>query len=289
MNLNYHMERIYLDNPLEFDEIYVSQIGRLYANSTTVIDTHMHTNLFELTIVTGGSGIISTNGIPTKVKRGDIYLSMPCDAHKLESDAKDPLKYDFFAFSPKSVLFQNDFETIMQYSYSPETRVFENPFIPQLISNAIAELNNKGLYSNELLSSVFRQTLIYIVRDFRKNASKSHSSAVTSAETLCYQLMNYIDTHIYSLKKLDELSEITDYSYGYLSTIFKKTTGLTLAQYYRERKLETARVLILENKLKLIEIAEMLNYSSAYSFSKAFKEQFGLSPQKYRKEKVQRD
>ena len=33
--------------------------------------------------------------------------------------------------------------------------------------------------------------------------------------------MNYIDTHIYTMKNLDELSEITDYSYGYLSVLFE--------------------------------------------------------------------
>ena len=94
--------------------------------------------------------------------------------------------------------------------------------------------------------------------------------------------MNYIDTHIYSLKNLEDLADITDYSYGYLSALFKKTTSNTLSNYYHEKKLDAARLLILENKYKIIEIAEMLNYTSVYSFSKAFSNRYGVSPRNYK-------
>ena len=94
--------------------------------------------------------------------------------------------------------------------------------------------------------------------------------------------MNYIDTHIYSIKKLEDLAKITDYSYGYLSALYKKTTSNTLSDYYHEKKMDAARLLILENKYKIIEIAEMLNYTSVYSFSKAFTKRYGISPRNYK-------
>ena len=33
-----------------------------------------------------------------------------------------------------------------------------------------------------------------------------------------------------------------------------------------------------ENKMKIGEIAEQLNYSSVYAFSKAYKKKYGISP-----------
>lgn len=39
-----------------------------------------------------------------------------------------------------------------------------------------------------------------------------------------------------------------------------------------------ARLLLNEGKLNITKIAELLNYSSIYSFSKAFKEKYGVSP-----------
>jgi quercetin dioxygenase-like cupin family protein len=95
---NYHLNKAFFRHPLIYDGLQLLQIGRMFCKSTTVIDTHVHMDCYELTVVTDGQGLISTNGIPTQVKKGDIYVSLPCDAHKIEADSQNPLKFDFFAF-----------------------------------------------------------------------------------------------------------------------------------------------------------------------------------------------
>ena len=162
-------------------------------------------------------------------------------------------------------------------------RIFHDERVRRLIANAIAELASPNMYSGELLNAVFRQILIYLIRDFQKSPKKNYPDNVTGAEILCYKLMNYIDTHIYTMKNLSELCEATDYSYGYLSALFKKTTSETLYDYYNKKRADAARLLLNENKLTVTEISETLGYSTLYSFSKAFKKQFGLSPKLYRK------
>jgi len=279
---NYHINKSYIRDPLRFGDIYLYQIGRLFCNSDTVVDTHIHIDLFELTVVTGGRGVVTTNGVSVPVERGDIYLSLPCEAHKIVSDAEKPLKYDFLAFNCKAEGFHQELEHIIQNYYSANTRVFHDERVRTLIGNAIAEFNQKSSYSEEILTAIFQQILIYVIRDFQEVIPERYSDKVTHAEAFCYKLMNYIDTHIHSLKRLEDLADIMDYSYGYLSTLFKKTTSNTLSNYYHEKKLEVARLLILENKYKIIEIAELLNYTSVYTFSKAFTNRFGVSPRNYR-------
>ncbi len=282
MGKNYHLNKTYLSDPLDFEGVYVSQIGRLYCGPTTVIDTHVHSDLFELTVVTDGVGTVTTNSVPVRVERGDIYLSLPCDTHKIETDPQNPLKFDFFAFNCDIDSIHNELEKISQNYHLATMRIFKNEQIRHLIGNAIAELNDEKEYSKELLSSIFRQIIIYTIRGFSNINAVRHLSTVTSTEVLCYKIMNYIDTHIYTLKNLSELSKIMGYSYGYLSSVFKKTTHDTIANYYYNRKLETVRLLLLENRLKITEISEMLNYSSVYALSKAFSNRFGCSPRNYR-------
>ena len=279
---DYLLTQNHFQNPLKYEYIHVSQIGRRFCNFDTIIDTHIHLDLFELTIVTDGKGIVTTNGISVPVQKGDIYLSLPCDSHKIVSDSTDPLKYDFFAFTCEHENFKQELDHISQDYHSANTRIFHDDRIRPLISNAIAELGQEHVYSQQLLFSIFQQVIIYLIRGFQKITPEQHFDTVTQAEVLCHQLMNYIDTHIYSLNKLEDLAEITDYSYGYLSVLFKKTTSNTLSNYYHEKKLDAARLLILENKYKIIEIVEMLNYSSVYSFSKAFTNRFGISPRNYK-------
>lgn len=283
-NWNYHLNKSFFRDPLVYDDLRVVQVGRLYCKSTTVIDTHMHLDCYELTVVTDGEGKIYANGTPTPVKKGDIYLSLPCDTHKIETDPEKTLKFDFFAFITEGGCFDASFEQIAENYSSPHARVIHDERIRPLISNAIAELGEENAYKDQILTALFRQILIYTARGFQ-NIKPAGFGDVSRAETICYKLMNYIDTHIYSMKNLGELSQVTGYSYGYLSALFRDTTANTLANYFQEKKLDTARLLLLEKKLTATEIAELLNYSSVYAFSKAFRKHYGVSPKLYIREK----
>ena len=119
-----------------------------------------------------------------------------------------------------------------------------------------------------------------IIRHIKKEVSNKASTA-SQSEAICYKIMNYIDTHIYTLKTLDEIAIELNYNYSYISSLFKKTTGNTIFSYYNNKRLEISRQLIAESNQKITEIAEALNYSSLYSFSHAFKEKYGTSQKKY--------
>lgn len=279
---NYHLNNTFFIDPLEYDDIYLLQLGRLYCEKSTVVDTHIHIDLFELTVVTDGEGVVTTNGKPCAVKGGDIYFSLPGDIHKIESSETNPLKYDFLAFKPKENIYKTKLELIFEEYRSPEIRVFKNELIRRLTANAIAELMSPDIYSTELLSSIFRQILIYLIRDFQKRPHNTYPDNPNDAEILCYKLMNYIDTHIYTMKTLSELCEATGYSYGYLSALFKRVTSEKIYDYYNKRRIDAACLLLKENRLSVTEISETVGYSSLYAFSKAFKKKMNLSPKEYR-------
>lgn len=282
-NTNYHFDKHFFEAPKKFGDVTLYQIGRLYSNSKTKVDTHVHGDFYELTVVTGGCGTITTNGTPVSVERGDIYLSFPCDTHKLESDPEKTLNYDFFAFNTDNAELKAKLEKITLEHSGADGRTFGDERVSFLVGNAISEIDSERYAKSELLESLFFQILVYTVRNFMERSSDRYPERIASNDALCYRMMNYIDTHIYSMKKLDELATVMDYSYGYLSAVYKKTTSNTLADYYREKRLEMARLLVIEKKMKMSEIAELLNYASVYAFSKAFKNRFGVSPEKYNK------
>ena len=272
----YHLNHHYIYNPLRFNGVNLLQLGRRYCESTGVIAAHPHLNWFELTVVTNGKGTVITNGESTVVQSGDIYLSFPCDVHEIRADQQSKLEYDFLAFYSEDEPWKSELKTIMQHQRGGDSRVFQDEKISLLINYAITEFSvEKQQFTESALTNILQLLLTYLVRDF--NNVKQNSANVSSAEILCYQLMNYIDTHVYSIERLCEVTQKFNYNYGYLSGVFKKTTGKTLNEYFLHRKMETAKALVLEKKKKISEIAEMLHYS-LYSFSKAFKVKYGLSP-----------
>lgn len=265
-----------MENPKEYGNLKLLQIGRRYCKENEIISAHTHQNFYELTIVTGGEGTVTTNGASYPLKSGDIHLSIPCDIHEIRASSSSMLEYDYFSFEYKDGEFNSELKKISAKLFGTGSRVFVNPKISNLIGNAISEFSSEKTYVNEILENIFNQIAIYLIRDFSN--VKDGTAKFTENEILCYQVMNYLDTHIYSISNLETIAPKFNYNYSYLSSLFKKTTGKTLFDYFQSRKLETAKVLILENKYKISEISEMLNYSSPFAFSKAFKLKFGISP-----------
>ena len=280
--VGYQINNYYLPNPPRFGDVSLLQIGRRYCKSGEHIKPHVHLSWYEITIVTNGRGTITTNGVSTPARTGDVYLSFPCDIHEIRADKDSKLEYDFFSFFLEDGALNDELKSITRRYWGGESRIFRDEKISRLVENAIAEISDgERDFSKSVLTDILHLIIVYLVRDF--NDIKQATVNASDAELLCFRLMNYIDTNVYSLQKLDELGPKFNYSYGYLSGLFKKTTGKTISEYYHRRKMESAKALILERKKKISEIAEMLGYSP-YAFSKAFKAEYGISPKMMQKE-----
>ena len=223
-----------------------------------------------------------TNGTAVPISRGEIYLSFPWDHHAIVSDPVDPLKYDFFAFSATDVALSSDLLAIMEANAAADRRVFRDEAIAALVATATSELDSGFKHSECMLCALLSDIVIRTVRAFSR-IPFVEATRTESSDALCYRLMHYIDTHIYTMDTLEELADFTGYNYSYLSALFRRVTAESILDYYMRRRLETARLHIMENVLSITQIAELLRYSSIYTFSRAFKSRFGLSPEQYRK------
>lgn len=281
MVAKYHFEKNFFSSPVDTGAIALCQIGRMHCSPGMVVGNHIHLHWLELTVVRAGGGTVITNGVPCRVGEGDIYLSLPCDAHEIVSDEAQPLQFDFFSFYATAAALREEEEQIVAARSSPTDRLLRERRIPPLVEAAIDELKEQGPYTDMLLASLCHQIVVYLFRAL--SAAPAGAPVQTRpAEALCYRLMNYMDTHLDSLKNLRELSGVTGYSYGYLSTVFKNTMGKNLSDHFHEKRLQLARLLVLEERLTVTEIADTLHYASVYVFSRAFAARFGLSPRLYR-------
>ncbi|MBE6680941.1 MAG: helix-turn-helix domain-containing protein [Ruminococcaceae bacterium] len=269
-------------SPLYLDDISLIYLGR--SGQGVSIVEHMHGGVYELSVITKGSGRMYTGNVPAQVKKGDVYVSFPFEIHKVESDIDNPLSYDFITFSVNSFRFADELNKVWSQNISPYSRVIHNEKVLDLIDCILSEFDdeNKNSYpfSNEMLSALCNQMIVCILRGMKSDSPES-SSINQSGSELCYKMMNYIDTHLYSLTSLSDMATEMGYNYSYLSALFRKTTTLSLSYYYRVKRLETARLLLAENKKSISQVADLMNYSSIYSFSKSFKEHYGISPRKY--------
>lgn len=272
--------------PLVFEDNLLYQIGRMHCNARTVIPTHTQLNYLELTVATNGKGTVITNGERAPIGAGDIYVSFPGDFHSIISDSDEPLKFDFLTLQTDNEEMKKDIDLIISERHGAHVRTIHSSTIRRLVSAAINEINDPDFFSDRIMRDILDQIIILMIREF--NSSKPEETKdIDDKKLLCLRLMNYIDNHIYVIKNLRELENITNYTYNYLSNMFKDITGGTLLDYYRERRFEAAVLLLRDGQFSVGHIAEMLGYSSLYSFSLAFKKRYGHSPVEERKKQEQ--
>lgn len=102
-----------------------------------------------------------------------------------------------------------------------------------------------------------------------------------------YKVLNeavqYIENHFDEEIDFDKLSKITGMNIFILERIFNFLTGITLKEYIKRRRLGAAFEEIKNTDNKIIDIAFKYQYNSAASFTRAFKNQFEISPSVCRK------
>ncbi len=102
------------------------------------------------------------------------------------------------------------------------------------------------------------------------------------------KLLSYIHIHVDLPLTLDDLSKQSCWSRWQLQRVFQAKTGLNVAQYVREIKLSLAAEHLLTSRERMVDIAVEFGFNSEISFSRAFKQQFGLSPKSYRQQGIRR-
>ncbi len=276
----YKINNQFFETPLDLGGFRLIQAGRYYCQPNTLVPCRLHDDFFELTIVTDGKGTILTNGQEIPVEKNDIYVSFPFDVHGITSDAQEPLQYDHLAFIVDDELYRTALQEIIGNFYNPRLRVVTDSRVNYLTYCILGEFTKERPFSRTLIRNTVENIVVYIVRSFQKKEVPEFLERASQAEIFCNRIMNYIDTNIYSLENLRDLAAIANYNYNYISTVFQKTTGYTLRNYYVKRKLEVADMLVTEGKLKIHEIAEKLHYSSGNALTKAYKQKYGFSPTK---------
>ncbi len=76
----------------------------------------------------------------------------------------------------------------------------------------------------------------------------------------------------------EELAAQMGISYSSLHRRVKEDLQKTISQFIRERRLEKAKYLLLNEQLSVSEVAYNVGFGSATYFNKCFHEQFGKSP-----------
>lgn len=101
-------------------------------------------------------------------------------------------------------------------------------------------------------------------------------------DTLLSNIDNFINDHLENITPLDICHEF-GMSRTSLYNLFKETYKLGVSEYILSLKITNAKNLIIQNKLKIHEIATLCGFNDYNYFTKVFKNKTGFSPRKFKK------
>lgn len=164
----------------------------------------------------------------------------------------------------------------------------------QSIVQAEAQLNghNPAYYASKqsvFLELLHRQATCATEQDarllFRQLAAHMidcYEEAGTEERGSFSQLKPLIKAHLGEEISLEWLAQRVHISANYLSVVFKKETGENFNEFVMRERMMSARELLGSQEHRIIDIGVKVGYANYRSFSRAFKNFFGLSPSEFR-------
>lgn len=99
--------------------------------------------------------------------------------------------------------------------------------------------------------------------------------------------IDYIEENLCEDIKLEDIAETAYLSQFHFHRTFHAVVGETVMDYIRKRRLTRAAEDLIQDKVKVIDVALKYQFGSQEAFTRAFKKQFGVSPREYRKNKIE--
>lgn len=101
------------------------------------------------------------------------------------------------------------------------------------------------------------------------------------------QVKRYINEHVREKLTLNKVAEVFNISPNYLSGLFSKYNEVGFSDYINQSKVDEAKRMMRDGALKIYEISDLLDFESAFYFSRVFKKVTGVSPRDYGNQIVQ--
>ncbi len=279
----YHMNVDFFHSPLNLDLFDVYQICDLACSSDYEVDMHKQL-CYEISYIVSGEGIFTRNGVSYAVSSNMIFVVNSKDVHYIKSSKHNPLRYMCLGF-----VFRTENPNYFKYeklrSFLDNLKnplAIDNYKIYDLFTLALDEITAPNFLSMELFESYILQIIILTYRSLCNQPKLYYTNLIeqNSANPLIYAITNYIDANLTNIKNLADISSVFDYSYGYLSKQFSQVMGITIKDYYTQRRFEKAAEMLAQNT-PIASISEVLHFSDTSSFCKAFKQYYHISPRKY--------
>ena len=244
------------------------------------IPAHSH-DFVEFTYVVEGTCEHTINGQRFTQERGDFVVVSPGAKHIVtvpEACLCMTIKMKRTAF------YELYLPNVAVYTTPLLFACGEDPFVLHTILSIYEQQSANASFCAEIMTTLFSSLILYLQQNYFDDVRYLQIGA--GGDSRLIQLANYVFDNFRTVT-MKSLAEEFHYNESYLSALISEKTGQTFTSLMRTLRLSRAEeILRTTPTIKLADVCERVGYNDTVRFIKDFKEKYGVTPAKYKREKT---
>ncbi|MBE5929267.1 MAG: AraC family transcriptional regulator [Lachnospiraceae bacterium] len=247
---------------------------------------HMH-DAYEIYLFIHGNLRLYIEDTCYELSPGDMAILNPDELHAVV--ANENTIYERVGINIKQPVFDNlnTFNTNLLTCFHSHPHAMNN--IVHLskeemdlfveLCDKLLELQHSDAYGNDLLCYSYLIQLLVMTNTLYKKADSFNYKNLMPQMVI--DTMKYVDENLTNEITLDDLSAKFGFNGNYLSSQFKKNTGLTLRNYIIEKRITLAKKLLSQG-YSVSAACYNAGFNDYSNFIRTFKKCTGISPGRYK-------
>lgn len=215
---------------------------------------------YVLHFVTQGQGIYVSNGTQSPVRDGDVFVSRAGYMTSYIADDQEPFTYIWVSF-----------HCTERFAALLTRDVFPAPWARPIFSKL------QGCHD----AAVPEWAVCAQLHEFFLQLSARQSAPTALREDYVSRAVDYIQHNFNAPISVAELAANLGLNRSYFCRLFREQTGLSPKAYLISCRMEQAAALLVEQNLSQAEVALQVGYSDVVTFSRMFRQKYGMPPGEY--------
>ena len=246
---------------------------------------HMHLDYYELIVIIDGEFSHEFLGNTLTLTRGDAVLIKPKHYHTQLSDQKNSLLANFSLTVDcfKSITEQYDKNIYKNLKANSGTPVKLTESELEFLVSALNKAYSFGKNGDASVDFYYVSLFHWLLGVMNLKYSPENSADSAYPDWLKTFLPKLNSPEVFCLP-LQEIYKASGYSQSRFINLFNKYMNTSPIKYITELRINYAKQLLLKTNFNVLEICNILNYSSLSYFITLFKRQTGYTPTEFRHE-----
>ena len=154
-------------------------------------------------------------------------------------------------------------------------------FVQQMLLELYRQQQCGLPYCDRIMEKIFETVMVYIVQEYHDEMEFLVTTSPKDAQMM--EIINYMFEN-YQTVTMRSLADHFHFNESYMSRMFSKELEQPFSHMLKEFKLRQAAALLLDTNLRLDDICDRIGYKDPSQFIRSFKQLYGVTPSKYRKQ-----